>query len=457
MTYAAIINKLSALIWGQYMIWLLVGTGLLLTIRLRFTQFTKLGLALRLTRAKMKSREKGKGEGEISSFQALSTALSSTVGVGNIAGVATAIAIGGPGAMFWMWIAALVGMATKFGEVTLAMAYREKDDSGTWRGGAMYIWKKAFNLPVMGFLFALAMLLVAYVNCNMVQSNTAALSLAEYGIPPIATGIGFAFLTSLVIFGGIKRLGKVTSILVPIMSGFYIIGSVIILVIYVKEIPSAISLIFSSAFGGHQAVGGFAGATMAQAMRYGIARGVFSNEAGCGSAPIAHSAAIVKHPAEQGLYGIIEVFLDTIIIGTATAIAIIVTGTWSSGADGAVLAIKAFETVFGPTGGLFITISVLLFALSTVLGWSWYGETSAAYLFGKKSIMPFRVLWIIFSILGALVALRTIWATADFALGLAVLTSLTALLLKNGEVVELAKKYFASDDFAELKAELGKK
>lgn len=457
MSYADIINKLSGLIWGPYMIWLLVGTGLLLSIRLGFAQFTKLGFTLRLTMSKMTSKDEGKGEGEISSFQALATALSSTVGVGNIAGVATAIAIGGPGAMFWMWIAALVGMATKFGEVTLAMAYREKDDSGTWRGGAMYIWRKAFNLPIMGFFFAIAMLLVAYVNCNMVQSNTAALSLAEYGVPPIITGVGFAVLISMVIFGGIKRLGKVTGILVPVMSLIYIVGSLVILVVYAKEIPAAFALIFKSAFGGHQAVGGFAGATMAQAMRFGIARGVFSNEAGCGSAPIAHCAAIVKHPAEQGLYGIVEVFLDTLVIGTATALAVIVTGTWSSGADGAVLAIKAFETVFGPLGGMFITLSVLLFGFSTVLGWSWYGETSAAFLFGKKSVLPFRLIWILFSVLGALVALRTIWATADFALGLAVLTSLTALLLMNGKVVQLAKEYFASADFEELKASVGKK
>lgn len=457
MTYAAIINKLSGIIWGPYMIWLLVGTGLLLSVRLGFCQFTKLGLVLRLTLSKIRSKDKAAvGEGEISSVQALATALSSTVGVGNIAGVATAIAIAGPGAMFWMWVAALVGMATKFGEVTLAMAYREKDDSGTWRGGAMYIWRKAFNCPFMGIFFALSMLLVAFVNCNMVQSNTAALSLAEYGVPPVVTGVVFAVLVSSVIFGGIKRLGKVTGFLVPVMSIIYILGSLVILVVYAAEIPAAFALIFKSAFGGHQAVGGFAGATMAQAVKFGIARGVFSNEAGCGSAPIAHCAAIVKHPAEQGLFGIVEVFLDTMVIGTATALAIIVTGTWSSGADGAVLAIKSFETVFGSMGGIFITISVLLFGFSTVIGWSWYGETSAAFLFGKKSILPYRILWIIFSLLGALVALRTIWATADFALGLAVLTSLSALLLMNGKVVALAKEYFASSDFAKVKADLKK-
>lgn len=454
MTYTDIINNISGIIWGPYMIYLLVGTGVLLTVRLGFSQFSKLGLCLKLTLMKMRNQDSGKGEGEISSFQALATALSSTVGVGNIAGVATAIAIGGPGAMFWMWVAALVGMATKFGEVTLAMAYREKDDGGIMRGGAMYIWRKALNLPFMGFFFAVAMLFVAYVNCNMVQTNTAALSLAEYGISPTVSGVVMAIVVALVIFGGIKRLGKVTSLLVPFMSGLYILGSLVILVMYAKEIPAAFTMIFKGAFSPQPAVGGFAGATISQAIRFGVARGVFSNEAGCGSAPIAHCAAKVKHPAEQGLYGIVEVFLDTIVIGTATALAIILTGAWNSGADGAVLAIKAFETVFGSAGGLFITVAVILFAISTVLGWSWYGETSAAYLFGNKSILPFRILWIVLSAVGAKMALRPIWATADVALGLAVLTSLSALLILNGKVVKLAKEYFASDDFAELKSEV---
>jgi len=459
-SYAEIIGRISGIIWGPYMIWLLVGTGLLLTVRLGFVQITNLVFSIKLVLHKMRNQKSGPGdgEGEISSFQALATALSSTVGVGNIAGVATAIAIGGPGAMFWMWVAALVGMATKFGEITLAMAYREKDNAGIMRGGAMYIWRKAMNLPVMGFFFALAMLFVAYVNCNMVQTNTAALSLAEYGVPPIVSGIIFAAIIALVIFGGIQRIGKFTSLLVPVMSGIYIIGSLIILVMYAREIPNAFVLIFQGAFGGHSAVGGFAGATVSQAVRFGIARGVFSNEAGCGSAPIAHSAARVKYAAEQGMYGIVEVFLDTIVIGTATALAIIVTGAWSTGADGAVLSIRAFESAFGSFGGIFIAISVILFALSTVIGWSWYGETAASYLFGKrmgnKFILPFRVIWIILSVVGAKMALRPIWATADVALGLAVLTSLTALLILNGKVVKLAKEYFASNEFAELKKEV---
>lgn len=463
MDYEAIINQISAIIWGPYLIWLLVGTGVLLTIRLGFVQITNLLFSIKLVLHKMKNQKAGpgEGEGEISSFQALATALSSTVGVGNIAGVATAIAIGGPGAMFWMWIAAIVGMATKFGEITLAMAYRERDSAGVMRGGAMYIWRKAMNLPVMGFLFALAMLLVAYVNCNMVQTNTAALSLAEYGVPPLVSGVVFAAIIGLVIFGGIKRIGRFTSMLVPIMSAFYILGSIIILVIYAKEIPGAFVLIFKGAFGGQAAVGGFAGATAAQAIRFGIARGVFSNEAGCGSAPIAHSAAKVKYAAEQGMYGIVEVFLDTVVIGTATALAIVVTGAWSSGADGAVLSIKAFESVFGSFGGIFIAISVILFALSTVIGWSWYGETAASYLFGKrmgqKFILPYRVIWIILSVVGAKMALRPIWATADVALGLAVLTSLTALLILNGKVVKLAKEYFASNEFVKLKKEVNGK
>lgn len=454
MSYSDFIARLSGIVWGPYLIFLLLGAGLLLTVRLGFPQITKFCLVYRLTInhfKKEKITENRKGEGEISSFQALATALSSTVGVGNIAGVATAIFIGGPGAIFWMWISALLGMATKFSEITLAMKYREKDDAGIWRGGAMYIWKNALHVPILGAFFALSIAFVAYVNCNMVQSNTAALALQEYGISTLVTGFILAILTALVIFGGIKRLGRVSEILVPIMSGLYIIGTLVILIVYIADIPAAIKLIFSSAFGGHQAAGGFAGATVASAVRFGISRGVFSNEAGCGSAPIAHAAAKVQHPAEQGLYGIMEVFVDTIIIGTCTALAIIITGAWTSGANGAILAVKAFESVFGPLGALFVTVAIVLFAVSTLLGWSWYGETATVYLFGKKMIFPYRVLWVALTVLGAVSSLTPLWLTADLGLGLAILTSISALLILNGDIVNTTKEYFKSPEFEELK------
>lgn len=463
MSYLDFINRLSAILWGPYLIWLLVGTGIFLTLRLGFIQFTKLPLSIKLVIHDMRKRKSSSSEGvgNISSFQALATALSSTVGVGNIAGVATAIAIGGPGAVFWMWMAAIVGMATKFGEVTLALAYREKDSTGLIRGGAMYVWRKALNFPIMGSLFAIAIIFVAYVNCNMVQVNTAALSLAEYGVPLLLSGVIFSILIGLVILGGIKRIGNVCSMLVPIMAILYIIGAIIVLIVYAKAIPSAFALIFKSAFYGHAAVGGFAGATISQAMRFGVARGLFSNEAGCGSAPIAHSAAIVKFPAQQGLYGIFEVFLDTIVICTVTALVIITTGAWNSGADGAVLSIRAFESVFGSFGGIFVAASIVLFAISTVIGWYWYGESAASYLFsekvGNKYILPNRILWIILGAIGAKMALRSIWATADVGLALSALTSLTALLILNGQVVRLSKEYFASEEFAKLRKEVSGK
>jgi len=397
---------------------------------------------------KFASRDEGEGDGEISSIQALATALSSTVGVGNIAGVATAISIGGPGAMLWMWISAIFGMATKFGEITLAMKYREKDDGGIMRGGAMYIWKNAMNMPLLGTFFAGTIVFVAYVNTNMVQANTAALSLQEYGIPTFVSGIIMAVITALVIFGGIKRLGKVTVTLVPIMAGIYFLGTIIILLVHIADIPAAIALIFKSAFGGQQAIGGFAGATVAAAVRFGVARGVFSNEAGCGSSPIAHAAAKVKHPVEQGLYGIMEVFMDTFIIGSSTAIAIIITGAWKSGESGAVLTAMAFGEVFGPFGKAIVTIAVVLFAISTLLGWSWYGETASSYLFGKKIITPYRILWVILPVVGAISALKPLWLTADVALALAILTSLTALLILNGQVAKTTKEYF--EDFNKL-------
>ncbi|MQL51705.1 amino acid carrier protein [Desulfofundulus thermobenzoicus] len=445
MTYTDIITKLSGIVWGPYLIVLLIGTGVLFTIRTGFIQFTKFGLVARMTIKNFTKKQDGKGEGEISSIQALFTALASTVGIGSIAGVATAIAIGGPGAMLWMWISALVGMATKFSEITLAMNHREKDEAGIVRGGAMYIWKNALKKPFIGAFFAAGIVFVAYVNCNMVQVNTAAQALQEYGVPTIVTGVILAAITALVVFGGIKRLGKVSEVLVLVTKGLYILCALAILIVNIPEIPAALALIVKSAFGGQQAVGGFAGASVAAAVRYGVARGVFSNEAGCGTAPIAHAAAKVKHPVEQGLYGIMEVFLTTFVVGTCTALAIVITGAWQSGKDGAVLTATAFGHVFGPIGNIIVTLSVVLFAYATLLGWSWYGETAASYLFGKKVIIPYRILWVAFVIVGAISSLKALWLTADFGLGLIVLANVVALLLMNGEVARLTNEFFSGN------------
>lgn len=456
MTYSDIINSISAIVWGPYMIWLLVGTGVFITIRTGFIQFTKLGLVTRLMFSRFRKNDESYGEGEISSVQALMTALSSTVGVGNIAGVATAIFMGGPGAIFWMWVSAIFGMATKYGEITLALKYREKDDSGTWRGGAMYIWKNALHVPFMGAFFALAIVFVAYVNCNMVQANAAADALKGYGVEPLWTGVAIAVATALVIFGGIRRLGKISEILVPIMAGIYIIGTLVIVALHIADVPAAFSLIFNSAFNGHAAAGGFAGAAMAAAVRFGVARGCFSNEAGCGSAPIAHAAARVKHPAEQGLYGIMEVFIDTIIICTCTALAILLTGAWTSGANGAALSIRAFEIVFGGAGKLIVSVSVVLFAVSTILGWSWYGESALAYLAGSKLIIPYRIVWVGCCVVGAVSSLVPLWLTADLGLGLAILASLTCLLILSGDIAKTTKEYFASPEYQALLKSLRK-
>lgn len=324
-TITAANGWLNGYVWGWPMIVLLVGTGLLLTILTGGVQFRYLGFALREVLGKL--TQKAAGPGEVSPFQAVATALASTVGVGNIAGVATAISIGGPGALFWLWVSGILGMCTKFAEIVIAMHYREKDSTGQMRGGAMYVLSKGMGMPWLGTVFAGFVALAAFGIGNMVQSNSVASSLqASFGVSPSITGLVLAALTATVILGGIKRIGQFTEYLVPFMAIFYLGGGLFILVRFAGEIPGALSLVFSSAFSGAAATGGFAGSTIMLAMRYGIARGLFSNEAGLGSAPMVHAAAKTDHPVRQGLYGIFEVFVDTILVCTTTGMAIMVTG-----------------------------------------------------------------------------------------------------------------------------------
>lgn len=443
-TITAANGWLNGYVWGWPMIVLLVGTGLLLTILTGGVQFRYLGFALREVLGKL--TQKAAGPGEVSPFQAVATALASTVGVGNIAGVATAISIGGPGALFWLWVSGVLGMCTKFAEIVIALHYREKDDTGQMRGGAMYVLSKGLGVPWLGTIFAGLVALAAFGIGNMVQSNSVAASLqASFGLNPSITGVVLAVLTAAVILGGIKRIGQFTEYLVPFMAIFYLAGGLFIMVRFAGEIPGALSLVFSSAFSGAAATGGFAGSTIMLAMRYGIARGLFSNEAGLGSAPMVHSAARTDHPVRQGLYGIFEVFVDTILVCTTTGMAILVTGVWSHGATGAALAGEAFSVGLpGSWGNIVVTTSLVLFAFSTVIGWSYYGETGIVYLFGARATMPYRLLWLVFIYLGAVGSLHLVWDVADTLNGLMAIPNLIAVLGSIALLRKLTREFFSS-------------
>ena len=436
---------LNGLVWGWPMIVLLMGTGALLTLLTGFVQFRRLPFALREALGKMFS--KGEGSGSVTPFQAVATALASTVGVGNIAGVATAIFIGGPGALFWLWVSGLLGMCTKYAEIVTALHYREPDEEGTMRGGAMYTLRKGLGLPWLGAIFALLTSLAAFGIGNMVQANSVAASLNEsFGIRPSVTAVPLLLMTGVVILGGIKRIGEFTSILVPFMAVLYLGGGFVILLMHITEVPAAVALVFESAFSGAAATGGFTGATLMMALRYGVARGLFSNEAGLGSAPIVHAAAQTDHPVRQGMYGIFEVFVDTILICTTTGLVILVTDTWTTGATGAALAARAFETGLpGVWGDIIVTGGILLFAFSTLIGWSYYGETGIVYLLGARAAMPYRILWLVFIYLGATGSLHVIWDVADTLNGLMAIPNLVAVLGSIPLLLRLQREFFEAE------------
>jgi AGCS family alanine or glycine:cation symporter len=405
-----------------------------------------LGYTLKNTLLKMFSKEQ-RGEGEVTAFQAVATALAATVGTGNVAGVATAIALGGPGAIFWMWLAAILGMTTKFAEVVLAVNFREKSEDGRFVGGPMYYIENGLgkSWKWLAVLFAFFGTLASFGIGNMTQANSVALAVqGSFKIPPLATGIVLAVLTGLVIVGGIKRIGAITEKLVPFMAAIYILGGLFILLSNVAAIPGAFAIIFKEAFTGTAAVGGFAGATMARAIRYGIARGVFTNEAGLGSAPIAHAAATTDHPVRQGLWGIFEVFADTIVICSITALSIITTGVWETGESGAVLTTLAFNTAV-PGGGIIVTVGLILFAYSTILGWAYYGERCLEYLAGTKPILAYRLIWVVFIVIGAVGGLEFVWSLADTLNGLMAIPNLIGVLFLSGTVFKLTKEFFTKE------------
>jgi AGCS family alanine or glycine:cation symporter len=435
-------RALNGYVWGGPMIVLLMGTGVLLTILTGLIQFRRLGFALNEVLGKVFSH--GQGHGSVTPFQAVATALASTVGVGNIAGVATAIFVGGPGALFWLWISGILGMCTKYAEIVVALHYREPDESGTMRGGAMYTLAKGLKMPWLGTIFALLTALAAFGIGNMVQANSLAESLnASFGVSHNITAIALIAITAAVILGGIKRIGEVTSILVPFMAIFYLGGGLIILVRHADALPRVIAEVMDGAFSGTAAVGGFVGSTMAMAIRYGIARGLFSNEAGLGSAPMVHAAAQTDHPVRQGMYGIFEVFVDTVLICTMTGLVILVTGVWSEGLNGAALSAKAFEVGLpGTWGHIVVTGGILLFAYSTLVGWSYYGETGIVYLLGARAALPYRLLWLVFIYFGATGSLTVVWGIADTLNGLMAIPNIIGVLASIPLVLRLQREFF---------------
>ena len=439
-TLDAIVGKIGAFAWGPPMLILLVGTGFWLTFKLRGLQFRKLGYALYL--ALIKRKEDSDEPGDISHFQALMTALSATVGTGNIAGVATAIAVGGPGALFWMWITGLVGMATKYAEAVLAVKYRIVDENGEMSGGPMYYISQGLKLPWLGTIFAVFASIAAFGIGNMVQSNSVADAVeATYHIPSLVTGIVLMVCTAAVVLGGIKQIGKVTGVLVPVMIVFYMVGAGYIIVSNIVEVPAALAFIIKQAFNPTAAVGGFAGASIMLAIRMGVARGVFSNESGLGSAPIAAAAAQTKSPISQALVSMTQTFIDTIVVCTMTGLVLIITGLWSTGATGAELTTRAFAAGM-PGGAHIVTIGIILFAYSTILGWCYYGEKSIEYLFGVKSVLPYRIVFVCFVGLGAVAKLSLVWNISDTLNGLMAIPNLIGLLFLTPVIVAETKKYF---------------
>lgn len=435
------INEIGALVWGPPMLIFLVGTGIYLTFALRGLQFSKLFHSFRLIFEKKDDEESG--QGDISNFQALMTALSATVGTGNIAGVATAIATGGPGALFWMWVTGLVGMATKYGEAVLAVKYREKDKNGNMCGGPMYYISKGLGQKWMGVLFAVFAAVATFGIGDMVQSNSVADAMnSTFGVPDWVTGIVLMVFTASVILGGIKSIGKVTSILVPVMIFFYVGAAILIIFMNISKVPAVFALIFEHAFSPTAATGGFLGSTIMLTIRMGVSRGVFSNESGLGSAPIAAAAAKTKHSVHQALISMTQTFIDTLLVCTMTGLVIILSGLWKDGVTGADLTASAFS--WGIKGGsVVVTVGLVLFAYSTLLGWCYYGEKAVEYLFGERTVKPYRTLFVLFIGVGAISKLEFVWALSDTFNGLMALPNLVALVILTPVIVSETKAYFS--------------
>lgn len=436
-TIEALVSSISSFVWGVPMLTLLVGTGVYLTVRLKFMQFWALPHALRMIFAKDEE-----GKGEISHFAALMTALAATVGIGNIVGVATAITLGGPGAVFWMWLTGLVGMATKYSEAVLAVKYRQEGDLG-FKGGPMYYLTYGAKLPWLGTAFAIFTACAAFGIGNMTQSNAVAeVMSSQAGVATWISGLVLLTLTALVILGGIKSIGRFTSFLVPFMIIVYVTFAMAIIVMNLDKVGDAFGLIFYHAFQPIAAGGGFAGATIAAAIRFGIARGVFSNESGLGSAPIAAAAAKTSDPVRQALVSMTQTFIDTLVVCTMTAVIILISPFWQEGVSAGQLTMLSFGHHLGGVGVFAVSVATVLFAYSTILGWSYYGEKAFEFLFGENFVKLYRVLFVAGVMVGAMMQLEFVWNFSDMMNGLMAVPNLIALLILSNVVASETGRYF---------------
>ena len=435
-----IITSINSLAWGPIMLLLLLGTGIYLSIGLRFMTVRKIPMALRLL---LQGRD-AKGKGDISPFSALMTSLSATIGTGNIAGVATAIALGGPGALFWMWITALVGMATKYAEAVCAVRFREQDSQGNYSGGPMYYIRNGLHRRWhwLGYAFALFGSFAGFGIANTVQSNSVSQVMNDsFSVPPLVTGLVLMVLVGAVVLGGIRRIATVASWLVPMMALSYILMSFVVILVHVDRLPGAVVTIVEAAFTGSAAMGGFAGATVWAALRFGVARGIFSNEAGLGSAPIAHAAARTDQPVQQGMIAMLGTFIDTLIVCTMTGLVIVIMDVLPSGVSGASLTSMAFAQAF-PGGQYIVTLGLCLFAFTTMIGWSFYGERCVVFLLGTRGILPFRMAWVVAIPIGTVVELDLVWLIADTLNAFMALPNLIALLLLSPLIFRITREYF---------------
>ncbi len=433
-----LLQQTSDFVWGIPLLVLLFGTHIFLTFRLKFIQ-RYIGKAIKISFSR--SRE---GEGDISQFGALTTALAATIGTGNIVGVATAVAAGGPGAVLWMWLTGVFGIATKYSEAVLSVKYRITTKNGLMAGGPMYVLERGLKKKWLAVIFAVFTAITAFGIGNMVQANSISSLVNEtFKISPWITGAVMTVLTGIVIIGGIKSIASVCEKLVPFMAVFYILGCILLLIINFNSLPATIQLIFSSAFSGHAVVGGFIGAGMREAIRYGIARGLFSNESGLGSAPIVAAAAQTKNPIRQALVSSTGTFWDTVVVCALTGLVVVNSGEWIKGLNGASLTKAAFTDlpIIGP---IVLTIGLLTFVFSTILGWSYYGEKAAEYLLGEKIIKPYRWLWVVFVMIGSVLSLNIVWSFADITNGLMAIPNLISLIFLNGVIVAETKKYLWS-------------
>lgn len=436
-----LLSKINGIMWGPVTIIFLVGTGVLLTLLVRAIQVRKFAYAWQLITGKYDNPD---DKGEITHFQALSAALSATIGTGNIAGVGTAIAIGGPGAVFWMWVTAVFGMALKYGECLLSLQYRVVHEDGVVSAGPMYYLERGLGQKWLGVLFALFAAIASFGIGNMVQANSVAEPMQTYfGIPKLVTGLVIGGLVFAVIIGGIKRIGQVACRLVPFMAAFYILGALVVIVTNFEAIPQAFALIFHDAFTGTAATGGFAGSAVAQVIRIGVARGVFSNESGLGSAPIAHGAAQTNEPVREGLVAMLGPFIDTIVICTMTALVIVMTGAYTQGLTGADLTAQAFNMGLNDKGGYIVAIGLIIFAFSTAISWSYYGDRSVEYLFGTKMVLPYRLIYCLLLPVGASIELSTVWTISDIFNAMMAWPNLIGLLFLSPVIIRSTREYFS--------------